>query len=130
MDDVRSTSYDKDNSLSTREVSLPRIRCPVCHDVYKHHLCIFKCERCETPFCEICKWKIDICQQCGNDLSNATYRHLELERTVRSEWDCEEEGGYPFRMDDDMGHEVINVCDTPPVADEFWTLCASVMKVD
>ena len=64
---------------STREFS-----CPICLVSY-HGYSIFKCEKCDQPFCERCKWSVYTCGRCGYDLTGSACRDYHRERVIRSE---------------------------------------------
>ena len=65
-------------SESTREFS-----CPICLVSY-HGYSIFKCEKCDQPFCERCKWSVYTCGRCGYDLTDSACRDYHREKVVRS----------------------------------------------
>ena len=58
-------------------------RCPTCLVSYRGYL-VFKCEKCEQPFCEQCKWIVYTCGKCGYDLTNSACRDYHREKVVRS----------------------------------------------
>ena len=58
-------------------------RCPTCLVSYRGYL-IFKCEKCEQPFCERCKWSVYTCGRCGYDLTGSACRDYHRERIIRS----------------------------------------------
>ena len=58
------------------------LSCPICLAFYHAYL-IFKCENCEQPFCERCKWNVHNCNMCGYNLTNSACRDYHRERVVR-----------------------------------------------
>ena len=100
-----SLAYDK-SPIATYDVvdatdqpcgerlSPPWLCCPVCQNEYQKDRNIFQCTRCCRPFCEECKWIIDECGQCGENIRDmVTCRDNVREKAVRKnaspnvEWD-------------------------------------------
>ena len=78
-----NTGKEIQKTLTEISKSTQGFSCPMCLNSYRGYL-VFKCKKCEQPFCERCKWIVYTCGKCGYDLTNSACRDYHREKVVRS----------------------------------------------